>query len=172
MKAARLITAAAAGLLLTACSVSGSSDGDEDFSLVKDYSTLAQLSTDSSLVIVGRVQGAPVMEKADEEGLTKEQVPVYSLLLDSNLKGKASSEVRVRLLGNETEAEYPTLKSHGSYLLYLQEFEWHRGEGTGEYVITGQQGAFKLSGAMLSRVGQFGSLPESLSLDEAAAQIR
>lgn len=172
MRVGRVIATPVIGLLLAACSVDGTSGSGEDFSVVKDYSTLGPLSSDSSLVVIGKVKGAPVMKNADEEGLTKEQVPIYEVSVSKGLKGKASSEVSVRLLGDKADADYPTLQVDRSYLLYLTAFEWHPGESTGEYVITGQQGAYELSGSRGSRVGKFGSLPKSVSLDDVAAQAR
>lgn len=147
---------AAAGGVLSGAQAQPRARASLDGSAAVDYSSVAQLKQDSTAVIVGIPSGSRLAGPADEAGQSRQvSAFVTSVVVEASTKGSVprGTTIDIRQLA-ATELKKPsnyTLQPGKAYLLFLQPFTF--GDGTpptGQYVITGDQGAYELGKATLA----------------------
>jgi len=111
-------------------------------SRAKDYRTMAELKADSTAIIVGTA-GASTVQEVDGIQFTVTDVRVSKVLW-----GKAASQVvAIKQLGGPELLSADTsriLASGSEYIAFVQPFHMTPGDTTGQYLVTGDRGLYKL----------------------------
>jgi len=185
MKRIALSLLALALVPLAACSGTDHSDSAPeqtshgDGSWTQSYNSISELTTDSMTVVVGRVEGTPEIVNAAESGDTVTKSSIYQLRVTSSLKGDSTEDdvLPIRQLGTVKQpafapADAALLESGQTYVLFLNPFYFERGKPTGQYVITGEEGAFRLDGTEAVRTTTRDKLPTRLGEADLMSQVR
>lgn len=151
-----------------------------DASWANEYDTVDQVVADSDLVIIGT---AVRQERvADDEAGTELSTTLTTLNVDEvRLGDGVSSTVKVRSSDGFGRDEAVAFDVGSSYLVFLEEFEFVPGEGTGTYITVGQVAAYEVSdpsgrggspdGQLVERVTTRGGLPVHASLAEILGAV-
>lgn len=172
------ITVVMLGVAMSGCASTTSerATGQPETSWVKEYPTIAALTTDATLVARATVEGTAVLVPADEAGVTASRSLLYTVRVSAAVKGTLpTGRITVRGMPDASidggSAEVAQLQANGDYLLFLAPFQWHPGVPTGEYVMVGQEGAYRLSEETATIVAAHDPLPGSLSLHSLLNQV-
>jgi len=145
-------------------------------SRVKLYSSLAELATDVDGVALVTVSGDdPSTVPADEAGTSEIMAEVTSARVDRLLRGSLPETVEIRLITSPEDGSDmpPPLKSGGTYVLFLDQFEFKPGEPTGQYTVPGGAGIYLTDSqnrlTLISRGAD--KLPASLPSVEALQEL-
>jgi hypothetical protein len=112
----------------------------------KSYSTLRGLDRDSSMVAMVMITG-PGHPRADEvEGAGIDTTAHYAADVVRAIHGKASGTLQLMLdTSDQMGAEFPApLETGHEYVLFLTPFEWLRGGPTGDWIVTGETGIYRV----------------------------
>lgn len=167
------------GLSLSLALVGCSSPAPQkyDASWVVEYDTIDQVVEDSDLVIIGTaVQQDNV---ADDMAGTEFTTTLTTFDVTEVRSGEMDSKtVQVRSSDGFTRDEAVAFDIGASYLIFLEEFEFVPGEGTGTYITVGQVAAYEVpdssgragarvtGGELAERITTRGGLPEDSTLAE------
>lgn len=116
------------------------------------YRSVNELAHDSTLVAEVSPTGQTVVQSIGGIPFTVATVTVKKVMKGSYAAGKT---LRLRELGDEqTSGEGdPHLSKAQTYIAFMQPFVLHRGESTGQWVLTGAgAGVFSLSGQTVTRL--------------------
>lgn len=188
--AAVLSTTAAVTAALSGCSASSPAAANQAHraatiqpattlhgSTVREFGSIAEIRAASPLVVVGRVLGATDGGPADQDGTAVIHARLTSLSVIASAKGGVApgTVVTVRQFSDpDTNAPLDfVLRQDATYLLFLHPFTFGPGTApTGQYVVTGAQGAYELASPDVSNPastatlvsGIVSALPHSASL--------
>lgn len=159
-------------LSMTACSSNQGrvAGGQYDASWVKSYSTLAQLASDSAVIVEAKVQPNPQVVDAGQAGASGLSASIFTAVVTKSLKGNTDvgDALKVRQFGTQdapafSPTEVTFLQPGQTYALYLQPFEFQSGVSTGQYVVVGQIGAYQLSNGTFTRSTTRDKLPRTVN---------
>jgi hypothetical protein len=123
---------------------------------VKAYGSVEDLATDSSLVVRARVIDAD-QQPADRADSGPIMASVATVEVQDALKGSSPATkltVRVITASSDNSEVPPELRIGQELVLFLQPFEWQRGEPTGEWTVVGGAGIYEVDGSGLKRLSR------------------
>lgn len=135
-----------------------------DFSLVKEYGSLEELATDTSLV----VRGAPVsVERIEHEGIPYQLVTFEPAKV---IEGEDPGEsIIVRQLYGLVDGLAVPMQAGREYLLFLRPFEFVPGEDTGQWYVVGPGQWVQEGDQFILAVDEshLGGIPATLEAEQA-----
>jgi hypothetical protein len=164
------LTVAVIAAVTTACGAEPAPDQvTVEGSHAHTYSSLTELATDSSAVVIVTATAGTKTTPMDEAGDSPYEATVTEVHVDKVLRGETDEttlSVRQPFTADMKAPEFsPLLKPDERYLLFVTPFEFQRGKSTGQWVITGDSGMYQASGdhyLLLSPAAK-PDLPDSVS---------
>jgi hypothetical protein len=146
-----------------------------EVSRVKTFADVQALAADSTLVVRVRAEAHQQTVAADRNAADSSMESTLSrVTVLSALKGAAVGELLVRQTGSDrvvVGGNAEILHTGSEYLLFLQPFRWEPGGAdTGQWIITGELGAYRLVGSKFERTSTDGSdLPRTLLVSQLSS---
>ena len=136
-----------------------------DGPVVHGYASLSEVNTDSTEVVVGTPVKAAIGGAADEAGNSDLRAYLTTVKIDRVLRGPLGpgTEIILRQIAgpNEPTPAGYQLTDGAEYVFFLQPFTFGSGTApTGQYVVTGGQGVYELSGSSVTVTTESASLAE------------
>jgi hypothetical protein len=169
-----LVLAGCAGSAAVQAPTPGVSETLVHVSRIKAFAGVRELAADSSLIVRVRTEANPQTVAADRDAADSAMESTLSkVTVLKAIKGDAVGQLAIRQTGSDrvvVGGNAEILRPGSEYLLFLQPFRWEPdGADTGEWIITGELGAYRLVGSAFERTSTDGSgLPTSLQAHQLA----
>ncbi len=128
----------------------------------RTYDSLEAVLADTSLVITG----TPLSQESvsgREDGIGSKNLTLTTFKVGQSV-GKPVGDVKVLSTDGFSQDDAAYYKIGESYVVYLTPFEFHHGVKTGFFITVGQLAAYRIEGAMATRVTKRDALPPVASV--------
>lgn len=142
-------------------------------SFVQAYASLPEVVRHSSLVVIATVSPVHKLVPADEKGSGPIKATVTPVRAESVLKGtmKPGKVIQLRQLGDSSDSlpDDWSIVRPGTYVLFLGQFEFHRGHPLSQYVPLAVYS--KVTNTNWERAGDYPTLPKTITSTELVRLI-